>query len=168
MPEDFGTIVLNDLTAHGLRRVHIMRSGKRAEPSQWTHLIPVEAEDSYEHFCIRDSVIKDTWHLWLIWHVHEVITLNWEQHVAPLQNQKGILWYIEKSQTMRDEIENAVLKYLVNFEKWPEKILTAKLPKDAPGCLTWKDNDGTHVVKIEQMEGIPFRCVFVTGAEHGE
>ncbi len=169
MSEDFGTVVLNDVTRFGLRRVHIMRTGKRVDPATWVHAYPEEAESSLEFFSFRDRELKDTWHLWMVWHVREKYRITF---IAPTDGATmpvdGVLWYIEKKQKMSDEIGNAVMKYLVEFDRWPEKALVAKLPKGAPNHLTWKDEDGTHMLKLEEDERIPERCVFVYGTDEKE
>lgn len=153
MVEDFGSIVLNDVTIHGLRRVHVMRTGKRVDPSTWAYLVPVEGDESLEYISLQDRELPGTWHMWMIWHVHERITFN---------RVNGVMWYIEKSsKKVSDDIDDAMMRFLLEFEKWPEKVEIYSKPKDAPYSLEWNDEKGSHVVKLEENNKLPVRCIFV-------
>ena len=123
------TLLVNDMTPYGLRRMHIIRMGAPVEKGRWVEQTPLEARELLEAFEQEDKTLG-IWHLWLVWNARERVRL----HGAPgLEDGKVVLWWaLGRGQALRESIRYAAVAYLGWFEKWPEVVKVRKLPKGAP------------------------------------
>lgn len=148
------TIIQNDYTRFGLRRVHVMRSGEKVNAEKALFgMVPHEGTGSLD---LTEWHEKDLnmWHLWAFWRAHD-----------PVMNErgvKGILWYLEPGTRLTEELEKAAYRYIAYWGEFPD---TAWVDKIRPG---WKDHaefqgdekTGEVAIKILE-ERVPENCVFL-------
>jgi hypothetical protein len=154
------TLLVNDLTRYGLRRLHIL-GNRKVETENWLGMVPWEARGE-EKASVQTAQYQDAeigfWHLWVVWHVRgEPVRMQ-----LPTGGQReGILWYVEPGERMSEVIEAAALRFLAYYDCWPACALAAKLPKGAAETVKFEDRDGL-VIGLQMAEWVPSRCIFVT------
>jgi hypothetical protein len=151
------TLLLNDLTRYGLRRLHVL-GNRKVEQENWLGMVPWEARE--EKASVQTAQYQDAeigfWHLWVVWHVRgEPVRMQ-----LPNGVREGILWYVETGERMSAVIEAAALRFLAYYDCWPACALTQKLPKSAGETVKFEDRE--LVIGLQIAEWVPNRCIFVT------
>lgn len=155
------TILANDLTQFGLRRVHVIGEA-RMDAKRWVEDlgVPYEAEGSLEVRQYKEEGVG-FWHLWIIWHVRgEVVRMSLRGRGGMSGNWVGVWWYVEPGERLGEVVEAAALRYLALFGYWPSMCWTQV---DAPvGAPVEVRLDDEAVMKMHYgCEWAPRRCVVV-------
>ena len=150
------TLVLDDLTRYGLRRMHIMRCGKAVEARAWMERIggEVDAEEVRTWRCYEE--LLDVHHLWFYWHARELVEMRGGRR-GP-----AVLWWVGE-QPARFAIDCAASLYLVRVGRWPNAALMSRLPAGAEaGMMADARHNGSLTrLPLKLMEWVPKRFVVV-------
>lgn len=155
------TLMLDDLTCYGLRRVHVLGDAPVRREAWLDRALEGSGVEAREY---QDEI--GYWHLLLIWHVRlEVVQVVFPAKVgcsvAEKKNLLGIMCYVEKGERMRDVVELAAERYLAYFDQWPELALTRQPP--AGGALVKIEGYAEDVeIAVRAAEWMPYRCVYTT------
>ena len=87
-------ILVNDLTKHGLRRIHVVSSTGPVECDRYLEMVPDVARDEVYRYEHKEEGLG-YWHLWLLWKAREVVHLPCDL-VLVNQSVLGVLWWIGK------------------------------------------------------------------------
>jgi hypothetical protein len=117
------SVLINDLTIYGLRRIHAVQMGEKVERGGLIEqFVPNEARELLTTCEYQDNL--GFWHLWLMWNAREVVA------VAPeIGNQKAVLWWVGKGGRLRDGADMAACLYQLKVKEIPTVCYVRKIPK---------------------------------------
>lgn len=137
------SLVLNDISRYGLRRVHVIRMGKRVEQANWLHLLPVETDWDDVTTAVYQDKAMGIWHLWMHWHARELIQLK----LADGQKVPSYWWWVGKmGAQLSGDLAATVYRQLMG--RWPEVALVKKLPKGATAQSTIQAKDQGEIIEL--------------------
>ena len=174
------TLVQNDLSAGGLRRVHIMRMGQPVDPEIWDHLVPGDSREDVTHRRYHEAEM-DVWHHWMIWPVREFVNLVVPESTSPPapplkgrgEKRKGIpavFWWIGygvdgAALPMRFAIDLAATVYRLRAGSWPGAAMVRKLPKNATETVEVSHQGERAELRLVEMDWVPEGFVVVAERE---
>lgn len=152
------TVVLNDISRYGMRRVHVMRMGKPVEREQYIcNMLPVEYDlDDLILAEYRDAAV-DVYHLWLHWHAREMVTLRYGDG---RRSEVSCWWWMGKM-NVRLAADCAATVYRRKMGRWPDRVLISKLPKWAEGHINAMDMGEAVQLQLVAEEWVPEKFVVV-------
>jgi hypothetical protein len=165
-------VLRNDLSFDGIRRVHIIRMGKRVDAERWLQLVPEAAMGMLARPEWEESGLG-MHHLLLAWRAREVVSL------AQLgTDAEAVMWGIDRArrQSVRQAIDEAACHHQAMFDELPdtavvpkilEKILKEKLEelnKRSVYTMWWGSIDsepGAWKITVHARSWVPPNCVIV-------
>ena len=111
---DDESLVLNDLTQYGLRRMHVIRMDEPVNKDNWFEDVPVQSMTSAFWYAEADPA---GWHhLWLFWKAREAVALKFPDGV---QRQAVMWWKGEDapSEESAEEIRRAIEYYEAVYDR---------------------------------------------------
>lgn len=160
------TLVLNDLTACGLRRMHIVRMGAPVQLDNWIDQVPGEAINLLKVACTHEQDL-DVHHLWMVWNAREMVNF-----ILPDRQQVlGTLWWIEKGESVRWSTDLAANLYVLKTGRMPDQVWIRERPKAATDEIEVDiTRQGVITLRLDTKLWIPTRFVIVVngGLRHGE
>jgi hypothetical protein len=139
------TVLENDLTGYGLRRVHVISMGGAVDPAPWAALANDDEREGIKGWRYVEPDL-DVHHLWLAWQVRELVQLNGLGEV--------MLWHVRKGESMSFGIDCASVAYWLAKGKAPSEALAVTWPKNSPKTyMGWVpdksgDGEGSDVVLV--------------------
>lgn len=148
-----GEVLENSISAEGMRWLHVVQMGQPVDQEYWLgticqySLALVERQTQYEEDL-------DLHHLRLWWPAREPVTIcggpGW------LNDQRAVLWRVEKGQMLREAVMYAGVAYLDLIGRWPSVALVQSLPAGATErVLVYADSDERVEVTLEVWETLP-------------
>ena len=157
------TLVLNDLTIYGLRRMHVVRMGKPVELDNWRDQVPGEATEVT--VARTHEADLDVHHLWLVWNGREIVNF-----VLPDGREVwGALWWITESVSWSTDL--AANLYVMKTGQLPSEVWMSELPKGATDEITVDiTGQGELSLKLVKVDWVPKRFVIAVngGLRHGK
>ena len=145
-------VMLNEMTRHGLRSLHVMRMGEKVERERWVGLAPVEARETVT-VIEREEKEMGVFHLNVVWQAREAAMLRWGDGRA---DQESVWWWIgksllepEKVSSLREAVDWAAMTFERAFGKWPRR------------CVVNKNQWKAAEVEVEGDGGGPYRLELV-------
>jgi hypothetical protein len=117
------TLLVNDITRFGLRRLHVVRMGAPVEGWNWVTKVPADGLELVKAFETREEGV-DVFHLWIVWNAREPVKV---------EGKTVLFWWIGKGISLRDAARYAAVSYLGWFERWPGVVKVCKLPTGSTG-----------------------------------
>jgi hypothetical protein len=140
------TVLLNDLSLYGLRRVHVIRMGQPVDMERWLMLMTEDEVCSLQRMEYEDKGMG-VWHLRLWWHYKGPVT----------GSQPGILWHLSKGERVSECVRRGAELHLAFFERWPVKAMIGKLPN---GSRPVELDEGIEIT-LERAEREMGECLFL-------
>jgi len=161
---DCEKLVSNDLTVHGLRRLHVMASG-RIDVGRWLEMTPGDARHLAKAHQHEDEL--GAWHLWLVWNARERVTFETVGSNGERVRLVGVLWYVDKGETLSWAGEMAARRYELDMGRKATHLFVRGPLRMGPTGAS-----GIAGMQIVECGWMPKRYVAVAegsmdGGEHG-
>lgn len=150
------TIIQDDLTRLGLRRLHVMRMGEPVKVE--SHILRVPLPSIH-------TLVETEWeekdlgmfHLLLCWKVREVVKIH-----AQGTDREVVAWWIdmEAGDTIRKAADDACCYFSAMFTWLPTVAAVSKIPAKQEKKTGWLDEPFQDVNFVEEP-WVPKGCVMV-------
>lgn len=135
------TVLENDLTGYGLRRVHVISMGGAVDPAPWAALANDDERSNLKGWRYVEEAL-DIHHLWLAWQARELVRLDGLGDV--------MLWYVDKGESVSFALDCASVAYWLATRQAPKEGLAKSWPKGSPERYTaWVPEGGNDGVDVE-------------------
>ena len=143
------SVVVNDITRYGLRRVQVVRMGARVCREAWIEQVPGEGREFLQVWERYESEV-DVWHLWLWWNAREMVDLTPRPPSLTLKergqegkgekNLAGFWWL--GGMPVRLGVDCAATMFRMAMGRWPGVALVRDLPVGASEFVDVTDVGG--------------------------
>jgi hypothetical protein len=170
-------VLRNDLSFDGIRRIHIIRMGKRVDAERWLQLVPEAAMGMLARPEWEESGLG-MHHLLLAWRAREVVSL------AQLgTDAEAVMWGIDQArrQPVRQAIDEAASWHKAVYDELPDLALVSSRFEGPVGMMDringhpiytmrWVDTfahyAGAWEMEVRTAGWVPVGSVVVMG--HGD
>lgn len=165
------TMVSDVILANGLRKVDIIRFGQLVDVDEWAKkLVPGDSWDTWSYWdFVEDPTGLKLSHLYLFWKSRGPVSyrkLKQELVNDPLHCQEvipdyGILWWIEKGESVSFSADVAATLYKQTYGLMPSAAWVKKLPIGAKDVIEVGEGDDHVMLVLQVGDWVPDRYVVV-------
>lgn len=158
-------VLENCITPQGMHWLHVVSMGKPVDREAWLrrvcrYCLPVEYAERYEPGL-------DVYHLQMWWTTREMLTI--EGGPDWLSGQLGLVWRLDRGQSLREGLVYAGLAYVeLSDGRFPKTALIGKLPSGATERVAiYDDGEERYEVRLLELTGLPSGTLVLTEAHPG-
>jgi len=156
-------VIQNDVTVHGLRRLHVVRMGRPVDMEHWmgSSVVMYGLDTLQRHTSYEPDL--GVHHLYMWWHARE--PMKFCVPVAKVE-VAGVMWWIGQGERMSAAIDLAATRHWLEYGTWPSAAYVREIPRGATAWVEILDEHNRAIrVRLAKADWAPKRVLMIVGAE---